>query len=232
MDLFDFFKKKKPVKGELSSNETVTDIDGNLYTTVKIGNQLWTVENLRTTKLNDGMPITLAADVSHWVGMSSAAYCFYENNPTNGITFGALYNWNAVNTGKLAPEGWHVPTNDEWEKLENFLITHGFNWDGTKKGNKIAKSLASNTIWADDNGEGTVGNKKMQNNRSGFTALPSGCRNDLGTFYDQGYYEYWWSATETDDFNAYRYYIGFNHSNLGFSRYNKQYGFSVRLVMD
>jgi len=232
MGLFDFFKRKEDKKGELTTTETVTDIDGNLYTTVKIGHQLWTVEDLRTTRLNDGTPIKYTVDVFDWIGLDSPAYCYYNNNPASGVKFGALYNWYAVETGKLAPRGWHVPTNEDWEKLENYLIEHGFNWDGSKKGNKVGKALASNTLWAEDDGEGTVGNRSMKNNRSGFTALPGGCRNDLGTYYDQGYYEYWWTATETDENNAYRYYLGFNHSNLAFSRYYKQYGFGVRVIMN
>lgn len=211
---------------------TVTDIDGNQYTSITIGKQIWTIEDLRTTKFNDGEAITHASEVSVWAGLNSPGYCFYNNDASTGIIYGALYNWFAVSSGKLAPKGWHVPTDSEWMQLREFLILNGYNWDGTKDGNKIAKAMASTSKWAADDNDGTVGNDLSINNRSGFTALPSGCRNDLGAYFDLHFYNYWWSATEANTFNAYRYYLGFNHSDLSSSSYFKQYGFSIRLVRD
>ena len=115
------------------SDSTVKDADGNVYTTVKIGNQVWTVENLRTTKYNDGSAIPLVTDSAAWVNLTTPGYCYY-NNTTNADSikkYGALYNWYAVDTKKLAPAGWHVPTDAEWDTLQNYLIANGYNWDGT-----------------------------------------------------------------------------------------------------
>lgn len=100
---------------EVLSTGTVTDVDGNVYTTVKIGNQTWTVENLRVTKFNDGTEIPPITDGTAWNAITTPGYCWYKNNMTDNKTvYGALYNWYAVNTGKLAPAGWHVPTDAEW----------------------------------------------------------------------------------------------------------------------
>ncbi len=104
-----------------SSVGEVTDIDGNIYNTVKIGTQVWTVENLRTTRLRDGSKIPNIENNQLWVSSKTPAYCFYNNDINNKSNFGALYNWHAVETGKLAPAGWHVPTNDEWKILENYI---------------------------------------------------------------------------------------------------------------
>src|SRR4030043_168747 len=133
------------LSGDISG--TVTDADGNVYQTVKIGNQVWTVENLRTTKYDDGSAIPLVTDSAAWAALTTPGFCYYNNttNADNIKKFGALYNWHAVNTKKLAPKGWHVPTEAEWITLENYLIANGYNWDGTKTENKIAKSMAAKT---------------------------------------------------------------------------------------
>ena len=125
------------------------DIDDNIYSEIKIGDQVWTVENLRTTKYNDGTAIPHVNENTNWLDLTDGAYCFYENNetPSKHSKWGALYNWYAVNTGKLAPSGWRVPTDDDWTKLEEYLIANGYNWDGTTSRNKIAKSMAANADW-------------------------------------------------------------------------------------
>ena len=113
---------------------TVEDIDGNVYNTVRIGDQVWTVENLRVTRFNDGTPIPHITDDNQWGNLSTPAYCFYDNSSANGDKYGALYNWHAVNTGKLAPYGWRVPTYDDWKILRNYLTNNGYNWDGSNSG--------------------------------------------------------------------------------------------------
>ena len=118
-----------------------------------------------------------------------------------------MYNWYAVNTGKLAPAGWHVPTDAEWTELEEYLISNGYNWDGTTTSNKIAKSLASKGGWKLSSGEGNIGNDMTSNNRTGFSALPGGFRGYNGYFYSQGSYGYWWSATEGNASRAYYRYL-------------------------
>ena len=101
---------------------TITDVEGNVYNTVTIGTQTWLVENLRTTKYNDGTSIPIITDSYSWPDMTSAAYCWYNNDISNKNTNGALYNWYAVNSGKLAPSGWHIPSDAEFTILENYLI--------------------------------------------------------------------------------------------------------------
>jgi len=135
----------------IGNNSTVKDADGNVYQTVKIGNQEWTMENLRTTKYNDGTPILNITSQTTWdscLYTLTEAFCHY-NNTTNSDSikkFGALYNWYAVNTGKLAPSGWHVPTDEEWDTLQNYLMENGYSWDGTTGENKIAKSMAASYL--------------------------------------------------------------------------------------
>ena len=91
------------------------DGDGNVYDTVRIGTQTWLAEDLKTTKYNNGVSIPLVTDNTQWASMSSAAFCWYENNPAYKENYGALYNWYVFNTGKRFPTGWHVPTDAEWD---------------------------------------------------------------------------------------------------------------------
>lgn len=100
---------------------SVTDTEGNTYKTIKTVTQTWMAENLKTTKYNDGTLIPNVSDNTAWTQLSSGAYCWYSNDINNKSTFGALYNWYAVNTGKLCPEGWHVPGDDEWTTLTGYL---------------------------------------------------------------------------------------------------------------
>jgi len=101
--------------------KTVTDIDGNVYKTIKIGNQTWMAENLRATKLNDGQSISYKSGALDWASLSTPGYCWPDNDALNGEDYGALYNWYSVDSEKLAPEGWHVPTEDEWQTLIDYL---------------------------------------------------------------------------------------------------------------
>jgi len=105
-----------------SSIGTITDIDGNYYTTVTIGTQVWMVENLKTTKYNDGTGIPLVTDNTVWCNLSTPGYCWYNNDETTYKNpYGALYNWHTVHTGKLCPSGWHVPTDSEWITLTSYF---------------------------------------------------------------------------------------------------------------
>jgi uncharacterized protein (TIGR02145 family) len=221
------------VKAQNTNTGSVTDIDGNVYKTVKIGNQVWTVENLRTMKYNDGSTIPQVTDDTAWHKLNTPGYCWYSNDIKNKSKYGALYNWFAIDTKKLAPKGWHVPTDAEWTILENYLIANGYNWDGTKTKNKIAKSMAAKKDWETDADAGSIGNDLTKNNRSGFSALPGGFRDFMGYFIRIGNFGYWWSATEEADVS-----FAFNRDlSFGFvylSRYSslKCCGFSVRLVKD
>jgi len=211
------------------------DVENNRYNVIKIGDLYWTVENLKTTKLNDGTDIELITEKKEWIdaGVNDMpAYCYYDNDLSNKQKYGVLYNYHAVNTGKLAPEGWRVPTNEDWKGLENYLINNGYNWDVSKTGDKIAKSMAANTDWKTNNYNGSIGYDLTRNNKSGFSALPGGYRYFGGDFNDLSYYGYWWSATESDASYAYNRNLYYYHEGL--DRYSnfKGCGFSVRLVRD
>lgn len=216
---------------------TVTDIDGNVYQAVQIGNQVWTVENLRVTKYNDGTAIPLVTDDIEWADDTIGAYCYY-NNTTNADTikkWGALYNWYVVaptNPKKITPTGWLVPTDAEWDTLQNYLIANGYNWDETTTGNRIAKAMAARTDLCTTTVSGTPGNDPGSNNSSGFSGLPGGYRWVGGDFDGQRLGGYWWSATEYNMASAWRYGLTYEDSNLRRYFNDQRQGFSVRLVKD
>ena len=218
---------------EENSSNTLTDIDGNVYHTVKIGTQTWMVENLKTTKYNDGTSITFVSDSSDWAALATSGYCFYNNVAANKSTYGALYNWYTVNSGKLAPTGWHIPTDAEWSTLENYLIANGYNYDGTTTENRIAKSLAASAGWITSTNIGAIGNDLTQNNSTGFVGLTAGIRSNNGVFMSISKFGVWWSTSETE-WSQYALYRLLSYKNCNLGRYVdfKQYGFSVRCVMD
>ena len=210
---------------------TVT-YDGVTYNTVQIGDQCWLKENLRTTKYNDGTSITNVTDNATWTSTTSGAYCCYSNNTSNCTTYGALYNWYAVNTGKLCPSGWHVPSDAEWTTLTNYLSANSTYWCGSNSSN-IAKSLASTTSWNSSTTTCAVGNNLSANNSTGFSALPGGYRYyGGGSFLLLGFGGYWWSSTEGDGSNAWTRDLGCGYAHVGRSSYDKRYGFSVRCLRD
>jgi uncharacterized protein (TIGR02145 family) len=219
-------------------NITMKDVDGNLYHTVTIGTQVWMVENLRAIHYNNGDPIPEVTSDVEWGNLTTGAYCNFDNSEGNVATFGRLYNWYAVNTGNLAPKGWHIPTDAEWTILENWLIANGYNYDGTTEGdrdtnNKIAKSMAADSIWGPDSFEGTVGNTDYpaKRNVTGFNALPGGMRNG-SPFWAIFYYGYWWSSSEFDTSLAWYRNIYFHFSNVYRDFMGKKSGMSVRCVLD
>ncbi|MFM6975934.1 MAG: FISUMP domain-containing protein [Sphingobacteriaceae bacterium] len=218
-------KKDKP-KGE-----TVTDVDGNVYHTVKIGTQTWMLENLSVTKLNDGVtPIDNLSNTDSWKNASKAAYCWYNNDQTNKGKYGALYNGFAVKTGKLAPQGWHVATSIDWNTLIDYLIANGYNYDKTTTGNKMAKSVASAFGWDIDNTDGSVGNNQTSNNKSGLTIQPSGIRNFDALFVNQGKSASFWISNVDALSNSYG--IHYTSSSLYFGGFGLTHGLSVRCVKD
>ena len=159
---------------------SLLDIEGNEYKTIQIGNQTWMAENLRTTKYNDGSSIPEVNDNISWLNLTTAAYCWYDNDISRKDIYGALYNWHTVTSGNLCPAGWHVPKNEEWTVLTAYL-----------GGESVAggKLKETGTAHWNPNTDAT--------NESGFTALPGGMRGNGGVFFDLGYYGgYWWSATE------------------------------------
>jgi uncharacterized protein (TIGR02145 family) len=215
------------------TNTTVTDIDGNVYHKVKIGDQVWMVENLRTTTYSDGYPIDLDTSATSWISGTNGKYCYY-NNTTNTDSikkFGALYNWWAVDTKKLAPVGWHVPTDEDWQTLENYLSYYGYNWDGTKEGNKCAKSLAAKTDWQMNETAGAIGNDCSKNDTTGFSALPGGYRLYTGKYGNIGYYGHWWSGTGDSNFDsASMRMLSYLYDELTWLSCSKACACSVRLI--
>jgi uncharacterized protein (TIGR02145 family)/uncharacterized repeat protein (TIGR02543 family) len=160
----------------------IQDKDGNIYKGVKIGNQVWMVGNLKTTKFNDGTDIPLITDDTAWVNCQTPAYCWYNNDASNKETYGAIYNWYAIKSGKLSPVGWHIPTSSEWYTLENWLDSNGYDVSETIPGNTIGKSLAAQWGWDTSTVIGAVGNDLFKNNSTGFSAVAGGHRSDDGRF--------------------------------------------------
>jgi uncharacterized protein (TIGR02145 family) len=226
----------------------MTDADGNVYQSVRIGNQVWMTENLRVTKYNDGTAIPLDTSSSTWNADETPKYCHY-NNTTNADSikkYGALYNWFVVsptNAKKIAPAGWHVPTDAEWDTLENYLIANGYNWDGSITGNKIAKAMAAQSDWyTNTTTTGTPVCDLTKNNSSGFSALPGGGRyserSNTGFFGGLPGGGHWWSATEFDASTAYCRHLWSSTEDLSRDMTsdgnygNERWGFSVRLLRD
>lgn len=198
---------------------TVTDIDGNVYHYITIGTQVWMVENLKTTKYRDGTIIPNVTTNSEWINLTTGAYSDYDNNPTNSVTFGRLYNWYAVkNTHNIAPLGWHVPTEQEWSTLISFL--------GGKSvaGGKL-KEIGT-THWTSPNTGAT--------NETSFTALPGGYRFGIseGVFSFIGGNGYWWSSTDNNMSGIWGLSMGCGSSNVSINYYNKSSGLSVRCLKD
>ena len=204
-------------KNEENSNAIVTDHDGNKYNTVKIGNQIWMSENLKTTTYRNGDAIPNITDPTAWYNLSTAAYCDYDNNPANSATYGKLYNWHAVHSGQLCPMGWHIPSEAEWNILEAFL------GEESLAGGKLKEK--NFTHWQSPNTAAT--------NETGFTGLPGGFRSSTGAFFNLSYNGYWWGSETGSDISYARYhYLDFN---IGFLLENEDYkvdGLSVRCIKD
>lgn len=197
---------------------SMVDQDGIEYKTVIIGTQTWMAENLRSKKYNDGTPISNVTDDIKWSQLTSGAYCSYSNtnNSDTIVNYGYLYNWYAVNTGKLAPQGWHVPSHTDLNLLIEYL--GGINVAGGK-----IKEIGT-IHWASPN-TGTT-------NESGFTALPGGTRGYSGLFGSIGSHCNIWSSTEYHNNYAWILNIGFIGSSVTIGNFNKEFGFSVRCVKD
>lgn len=214
---------------------TITDGSGNNYETIVIGSQCWMKENLKTTKFKDGSNITNVTNNASWSTFISPAYCWYNNSYSlNGVVYGALYNFTAVNTELLCPNGWHVPNKSEWELMEQYLIYNGYNFDSTFTDNKIAKSLTATVLWATATNQGSPGNTDFPEyrNKTSFTALPAGNRFDTGVFGNINQYAIWWTNTIQDADNAWAKLIYTNSADVGADFFDKQFGFSVRCLKD
>ena len=204
-----------------------------LSPTVQIGTQVWMTRNLNVSRYSDGTPIPQVTNPAQWENLTTGAWCYYNNSATNGTTYGKLYNWYAVagiyNTAslsnpalrkKLAPAGWHVPSNVEWTTLTTFL--GGQNVAGGKmKAQGIIQ--AGTGLWNEPNTEAT--------NSSGFTGLPAGF-NYGGPFDDIGYGGGWWSSSVYDAGNAWICTLGWDRATAEISGGGNVLGFSVRCIKD
>lgn len=197
---------------------TVTDIDGNVYQTVTIGTQVWMEENLKVTHYRNGDSIPNVTDGAAWSTLTTGAYCEYNTDSANVPTYGRLYNWYAVaDSRNIAPVGWHVATDSEWQTLSDSL------GGDLVAGGKLKE--AGTAQWNSPNTGAT--------NESGFSALPGGYRYfGSGTYFTMGNYASFWSSTEYSSSYAWGLFLGYD--NLGITRggYVKGYGFSVRCVRD
>ena len=190
---------------------SVTDADGNTYMTVKIGNQVWMAENLRVSKFNDGTPVTKISDAAGWSSTNAPAWCTYQNNDAYGTTYGKLYNWHTVNaggTGKdLAPAGWHVPDEDEWQTLYDYC-------NSAPSYYLLEKGYSH---WTRGGGMDYYM----------FTALGAGSRSSSGLFSQLNQVTGFWTTTNTLSTGSYFYM----DNDLAFiSQADKKLGYSIRCI--
>ncbi len=191
---------------------TVTDVDGNVYHTVKIGTQTWMVENLKTTHYKDNTPVTLITDNNLWKNAIAPGYCWYDNDIANKTPYGALYNWYTVNTGKLAPQGWHVPSAEEWQTLIAYL--GGI----TEAGGKLKEEGTMH--WNSPNVGAT--------NESKLSFVGSGLRRDSdGSFLNKGNYSMSRCSTNSSFVR-----ISFDDFKVITGAVPPEMGYSVRCIKD
>lgn len=203
---------------------SVTDIEGNVYQTVKIDRKWWMSENLKVTLYRNGDSIPNVNEAADWIELETGAYCDYENTPVNSEIYGRLYNWHAVSTRKLCPVGWHTPNISEWNSLTDYA-GHIANAAGKLKESGTAHWVAPN--------DGAT-------NETGFTAIPGGYREwdyGLATFRGIGTACYFWSSTEyisgfNPETDANPLYMWVNEDNVSFIPMDKRNGYSVRCVKD
>ena len=192
----------------------VRDVELNSYNVVVIGDQFWMKENLKVTKLNDGTSITTNLTNSEWSNITVPAYCWPDGSSGYKDVYGGLYNWYTINTGKLCPEGWHVPNNAEWSTLIMYA-------GGTQTGGDKLKESGT-THWGSSNTGAT--------NETEFTALPAGDRHSDGYIFGPGGLGLWWSSTEFDTLNGMMWYIYSDVPVVSLGANYKPSGISVRCI--
>lgn len=210
--------------------ETITDIDGNVYEIVKIGDQWWMAENLKVTHYRNGDAVPNVTDDSEWGDLTTGAYCVYNDESSNNSIYGLLYNWYAIADGRnIAPEGWHVPTDAEWQELEMALGMSLTDADasgsrGTNEGSKLADN---SDLWE----SGSLEND-AEFGSSGFAALPGGYCDYTGQFGYLGFRGYYWTLTDVNVATSWLRALDCYESDIDRVQYNKRYGLSVRCVKD
>jgi uncharacterized protein (TIGR02145 family) len=196
--------------------QTVKDVDGNVYKTDTIGSQIWLKENLKVTKYNDGSAIRLVTDSTVWSKLTTPGYCWYGNNKSKyKDPYGALYNWYTVNSNKLCPTSWHVPSFEEWKVL---LYSNGNNIGGKLKEIDFIH-------WVRPNVDAT--------NETDFTALPSGRRDENGSFNSVGLEgEFWSSSYGIEGISTWTIGLSYEHGGFNLGNMSNTYGLSVRCIKD
>lgn len=203
---------------EINLATFVSDVDGNKYTFVQIGQQVWMDKNLDVETYRNGDVIPQVTDAKEWAALKTGAWCYHSNNKANGVIYGKLYNWYVVNDPRgLAPKGWHLPSNAEWKILSTFL------GGASLAGGKMKSTGTS--IWDSPNLGAT--------NESGFSGLPGNTRyNIIGNFGDFGTFGVWWSTEAANVKDAW-YNVLENSSEQFRSMFSaKESGFSVRCLKD
>ncbi len=225
---------------------TVTDIDGNVYNTVQIGNQCWMKENLKTTTYRNGTAIHNVADGNTWSNLTTGAYVWYDNDISWKDKYGALYNWYAVgDPNGLCPTGWHVPSRYEWKQLVDYVVAQGFSndeftHDPNGAGNALKSCRQVNSPMGGDCNttehprwkEDWSGYNHHGFDEFGFSTLPSGWRASYGSFNNIGHTGGWWSSTEYPATNAWLRGMGYGGGQVSENGSNKTGGFSVRCLRD
>jgi len=207
-------KDEEPINEETFIYGSVSDIDSNVYKTVILGAQEWMAENLNVDHYRNGDLIPQITGSAEWANMTTGAWCYYENNSSNGLIYGKLYNWLAVNDPRgLAPAGWHVPNYGEW-----FILVDNL---GAEVACGKMKETGT-THWNSPNTDAT--------NSSGFSAIPGGYGGDDGSFGDIGRRGYWWSSTEYDTSDAMFITLPDEYGFVNMWKCYKQSGFSVRCL--
>jgi uncharacterized protein (TIGR02145 family) len=214
----------------IQSQNLITDVDGNLYKTVKIGEQVWMAENLKVNHYRNGDPIPTNLSDSIWAKTNMGAYTIYNNDFKMDSLFGKLYNWYCVSDSRgLCPINWHVPSDDEWKTLELFLGLPEKDYEkyGSRgeKQNVGGKMKSANMVYWKHKFNG-------ETNESGFSGLPGGIRNTK-RFFDQGIAGFWWTSTKrtpSSDFSWYRSLDSFKRPYRDINPNN--HGFSVRCIKD
>lgn len=216
-------KPARPLKTICTPGEVLVDIESNHYQTIKIGEQIWMAENLRTATYRDGTAIVCpGADNDAWERNLEGAYSLHDNRPENNLTYGLLYNWAAViNPRSLSPEGWHIPTDEEWQTLVDYVGGDDLAGGALKS---EAVEPAPHPRWDKPNTGAT--------NISGFSGLPGGLRRSNGTFREIGPYAAWWSATDGGPEDAWHRSIFYSDTQVYHFIYGKGSGMSVRCVRD
>lgn len=187
------------------------------YKVVRIGSQIWMAENLKAIKYNDGEQIPLVTDGAEWINKYTPAYCWYDNDSSlYAQTFGAIYNWYTVNTEKLSPIGWHIPSDDEWNEMVEYLGGDSI------AGSKLKET--GNLHWTDSNIDAT--------NETGFSALPGGYRATDGNFYHIGLKEHWWTSTLFSSTHSVKIDINGENGIVNSGNGNKIGGVSIRCILD